>query len=236
MPFQKLNSYRNLPMPQTSLRKLDLIGIGLLAILALGAWELCHPFTTASLFPLLLVAYAAFRIIFELTWNRHNVPTIATGFWGRRKMAQIIRNSISSSRISAQAGTNQPFQIVDLGSGRGELSRYLARALPDCLVTGIELAKIPHAQATFIQRWLGPKNVRFLCQNFDDYTCGTADAVVMYLSGNLTQQVGKKLKREMKKGGLIISHTFPLGGDWQPAQILDFRTPFKERLYIYHCQ
>ncbi|MFA5040951.1 MAG: class I SAM-dependent methyltransferase [Bdellovibrionales bacterium] len=206
--------------------QLDLIGILLVAMLAWFAWSAAHPLTWYSLFPLLCFGYAGYRIVFELTFNRKNVPSLATGYKGRRKIAEILR------RDADQRG-KEVYTVVDLGSGRGELARRIAKNIPNAKVIGIELARIPFLQASFIQKWLGPKNVSYLCCDFWPYDCSNVDAVVFYLTPRLAEQVGEKLRRELKPRSIIISHTFPLSGSWSPVEVLTYRSPFKETIYVY---
>ena len=213
--------------PRISSRmQLNIIGVALLALLALSAWQITRCFTGWAIIPLSLIGYAAFRIVFELTLNRENVPTLATGFAVRAKMTKILKQE-------AENHAQKPYRIIDLGSGRGELSRHIARAIPHAQVLGIESARIPYWQSVVAQRWLGPRNLSYQCLDFWPFDCSETDAVVFYLSGNTAQRVGEKLHRELKSGSTVISHTFPLLGDWTPVEVLNFRSPFKETLYVY---
>lgn len=209
---------------------IDLIGGGLIVMLVAAAWRLAHPLTPLSVLPLAAVLIAAGRIFYELTWNRYKVPTVATGFTARRLMARALREA---ERETVDARNGRPFKIVDMGSGRGELTRFLARALPNSLVEGVEIAPLPHAQAVWMQRHFGPANLSYRCADFDSYDCVDADAVVMYLSGALTLHVGEKLARALRPGATVIAHTFPLGPAWPDGQEVIFHTPFKERIFIY---
>jgi SAM-dependent methyltransferase len=206
--------------------QLNLIGIGLLVLLALSAWDVTHPLSIYSLLPLILIGYAAFRIIFELTYNRANVPTLATSYAGRGKIAQIIKDA-------AEARPDKAFNVIDLGSGRGELAQRIARAIPKGQVLGIELNRIPYLQACFMQRLLRVRNLAFKQIDFWGYDCSNADGVVMFLNQRLATKAGEKLHKELKPGSIIISHTFPLLGTWTPTDTVEFRTPFKEVIYVY---
>ena len=211
--------------------QLNIIGIVLLIVLGVSAWHLVRPLTWASVLPLVLIGYAAFRIVFELTINRKNVPTLATGFAGRGKMTEILKQEAALHRVK---GTGRPYRIIDLGSGRGELTRHIARAIPEAQVIGIEQARIPFWQSALAQRWFGPANLSYQRLDFFPYDCSDVDAVVFYLSGNFAQRVGEKLHQELKQGSLVISHTFALLGAWTtPAEVLQFRSPFKETIYVY---
>ena len=206
--------------------QLDILSLFLLVLLILSALNIARTYSWYSIFPLVAIGYAIFRVVFEQTWNRHNVPTLATGFIGRRKMAEVLRQmGVTSS--------SRPYTIIDLGSGRGELSRFLARHIPGSHIIGIEIARWPHTQAVFMQRWFGPSNITYECGDFETYSCGQIDAVVMYLSGKVTRHVGEKLQRELRPGSIVIAHTFELGGTWVPTKVINFRTPFKEIIYVY---
>ena len=206
--------------------QLNVIGVGVVGLLGLGAWQSLRAPTWFSLIPLVFIGYAAFRVIFELTINRANVPTLATSYIGRGKIAEILKREASLRGDAA-------YSLIDLGSGRGELTRHLAKKIPKAQVTGIELARIPYWQSVWIQKCFGPKNLSYLCCDFFSYDCSQIDAVVFYLSMNFAQRVGEKLYRELKSGSMVISHTFSLLAPWQPAEIIHYRTPFKEVIYVY---
>ena len=219
----KTSSKKYLRFGQT---QLDILSVALLVLLGVSAWHVARPLTGASVVPLALIGYVMLRIVFELTLNRKNVPTLATGFAGRGKMTEILRQEVAQHQ-------GAPYTIIDLGSGRGELTRHIARALPQAQVIGIEQARIPFWQSRMMQRWFGPANLSYQGVDFFPFDCSKVDAVVFYLSGVFAQRVGEKLHRELKAGSLVISHTFPLLGAWTPTEVLHFRSPFKETIYVY---
>lgn len=206
--------------------QLNIIGVVLVLLLGLSAWHVARPFTWWALIPLGFIGYGMFRVVYELTFNRKNVPTLATSFAGRVKITEILKQE-------AATHTGKPYRIIDLGSGRGELTSRIARAIPNAQVLGIEMARIPFWQSVFVQRLLGPKNVSYKCLDFWPFDCSEIDAVVFYLSGNAAQRAGDKLYKELKPGSLVISHTFPILGAWTPVEVLNFRSPFKETIYVY---
>ncbi|MDD3371317.1 MAG: class I SAM-dependent methyltransferase [Alphaproteobacteria bacterium] len=220
MPF---SVRKILPSAQS---QLNILGGVTLALAAFAAWSLLQPLTWTSAVPLVFVGYAFLRIAYELTLNRENVPTLATTFAGRRKIANFLRED-------ASARGKDPYRVIDLGSGRGELTRVIAKRIPQAKVVGIEFARIPCAQAALVQRWLGPKNLSYECRDFWPFDCSDIDAAVFYLNPSMARRVGEKLHRELKPGSVVISHTFPLGDEWTPLKIMDYRSPFKERAYIY---
>jgi SAM-dependent methyltransferase len=206
--------------------QLSIAGMVILVILAAAAWAVARPLTWYSALPLLFIGYAAYSIAFELTFNRGNVPTLATTFVGRRKIAKILKQD-------AELRGKMPYNVIDLGSGRGELTRVIAKKIPSAQVIGIEMARIPCMLSAFVQRWLGPDNLSYKCCDFWSFDCAGIDAVVFYLTPSLAQRVGEKLYRELKPGSVVISHTFPLLGAWTPKEVMHFRSPFKETIYIY---
>lgn len=207
-------------------RILDFIGLFAVFLLAEAAWRLIHPLTFLSSVALLFVVYAAGRILFELTLNRNKVPSISTCFAGRRKIAALLKQD-------AHRRNRQDLTVFDLGSGYGFLANRIAHALPASHVKGFDIAPFPLACASFVQRVLGPSNLAFERADFFKTDCSDADAVVFYLTPSLAIRVGEKLDRELKPGSLVISHTFPVGGAWTPAETVRFFSPFKETLYVY---
>ena len=175
-----------------------------------------------------VLGYAALRIAYEMTFNRRSVPTIASAPAVRRQVAQLIAND-----YAARGGA---YRVVDLGSGRGELARAIAKAVPQAQVTGVELALVPHWRARLWQTLFGPANLNFQRANFFTYDCTNASAVVLFL-GKLTVPAGDKLLRELAPGSLVISNDFELGENWLTNGItletITLRTPFKTVLYIY---
>ena len=175
---------------------------------------------------LLVFSYAILRIVYEITWKRGSVPTLATGLLERRKISALLRQHAASS-------SSQPYRVVDLGSGRGELTRHIARSLPQASVTGIEFSPLAHRQAVFMQRLFGPQNIDYRQQDFFSFDCRPADAVVLFLTVTLTRQVGEKLWKELKPGALVICNEFPMQGDWPEPEAITFHTPFRVNFFVY---
>jgi hypothetical protein len=208
--------------------QLNAIGITLLALLGASAWGIAAQTTPGpgKIIALVFVAYAAFRVVFELTFNRANVPTLATSYKARKKIAEFLQ-------ADAALRTAIPYSVIDLGSGRGELTRRIARKIPRAHVLGIETARIPFWQAKLLQRLVGPANVGYKSFDFWLYDCTTASAVTLFLNQRLAQKVGEKLGKELAPGSIVISYTFPLLGAWTPIETVSLRTPFRETIYIY---
>ncbi len=218
LPIKKLLTFGK---PQ-----LTVICLLILAGAAHALWTLLQSLTWFSVFPLILWTYIFLRVAYEITLNRANAPTIATAFLGRRKIAEMLKEE------AARRG-NGPCTIVDLGSGRGELSRTLAKEIPTATVIGIESAYLPYAEAALIQRLFGPENLRYIRRSFFTYDCSTVDMVFIFLNQTTTAQVEDKLHKEVKQGTLVVSNTFPLSDKWTQVRILKYRSPFEEKIYLY---
>src|SRR5208282_5368283 len=78
------------------------------------------------------------------------VPTVAT-FPSARKI--IIENL--KKHLSEQSN-NANLTIIDLGSGSGQLTWHIARAMPYACVIGIEISFFPWVRSVVRQRLFGP--------------------------------------------------------------------------------
>src|ERR1700722_6057516 len=77
--------------------------------------------------------FISLRIGYELTLHRASAPVIASSYPARRRMARILKQDADARKVT-------PYTVVDLGSGCGELVRFIARAIPQANVVGIENA------------------------------------------------------------------------------------------------
>jgi hypothetical protein len=210
---------------QSGYWQLNALGLALLGLLALTGWWLkAQPFSIRTALPMAMVGYAAWRIFFELTINRANIPTLATSWTARKKIAVL---------IAEDAKDQKEYIVLDLGSGRGELTRRIACQVPHAHIIGIETAPVPYMQSQLVRALLGPANLSYQKVDFWTYDCTTANTVVLYLNLRLAKKAGEKLAQELKLGMQIISYNFPLQDEWVPAEIIEFRTPFKETIYVY---
>ena len=192
---------------------------------ACGAWHVAQQPGWLHKALACVLAYAALRIAYEMTVNRRSVPTIASAPAVRRQVAALVAED-----FERRGGA--PYEIVDLGSGRGELALAIAKGVPGARVTGIELALVPHWRAKLRQRLLGPGNLQFRRGDFFACDCHAANAAVLFL-GKLTVPAGIKLAKELAPGSLVISNDFELGPGWGVPETLVLRTPFRTVLYIY---
>ena len=157
---------------------------------------------------------------------RTGVPTIASFPPSRRKMIEVL------TKYSVGRDASNPYSIIDLGSGNGQLANKIARGLSHAKVTGIEISFVPWMISTLRQTIFGPKNLRFLRVDFWPYDCSKTDAVVVYLTGKIMERVSQKLRAELKSGAIIITNEIPLQGDWSPIDIIDTGL-LNMKIYVY---
>lgn len=162
----------------------------------------------------------------EFSTFRTGVPTLASFPPSRKKMIERL------TKIYEGAANKEDFNIIDLGSGNGQLASKIARALPKAKVTGIEISIVPWLISRLRQLVMGPRNVQFLRVNFWPYDCSKTDAVVCYLNGAVIGKVSEKLRKELKHGAYVLTNEIPLQADWKPIDIIE--TGFlKMKVYVY---
>lgn len=166
--------------------------------------------------------------IYELLINKKGVPNVTTVAPARRKIIETLKND-------AAANPGKPYVIMDLGSGRGTLTRAMAKAMPGSRITGVEIAPLRHARARIVQMLCDPRNLSY--QKTDFFTCdiAAADAIILYLRVNMMNAISRKLLNEARPGALIISNAFPLPEDhWPDRQTIRIKTLYPQKtLYIY---
>jgi len=178
-------------------------------------------------YPLILLLIFCLFLSCEYYAYKTGVPTIASFPSARRKIIEILQKD-----FAARAPAARSYTIVDLGSGGGQLSWHIARALPRAQVIGIEISWIPWLRSVLRQRLRGPSNLQYQRVDFWSYDCATADAVVTYLTENIIARVSKKLRRELKPGALVAANDVALRGDWQPIDSIP--TGFlKMQVFVY---
>ncbi len=213
------------PPPARNTLLLRGIGLAVLCFFGFTAFHLVRDGGMAGIILAVLFGFFALRASAALFF-KGGVPVLASGLFERRAMIRILKQAAKESGA-------RPFRVADLGSAGGALCRSIGRAIPEAEVTGVELCAGPHNWARQMQRLFGPKNVMFVRGDLLAHDCSGADAVVMFLSSGLTLRAGEKLARELKPGALVLANEFPLGGGWEPVEVIRLRTPFLAKLHVY---
>lgn len=192
--------------------------------LVMDLWN--RPHDPVNLVTMLAVIYFMNRTIYERVFNRTNIPTLETPAILIKDMTRMVKEDCAKK-------SQETYRVIDVGCGDGQITRSIARAVPQATVLGIEHGKLPYTQCLFFKKLFGIKNADYIRGDFFDYDYRNEDAVLMYLSVQISQKLGEKLFAELKPGALVISHDFELKGPWPVPQTAVRHTPFKSTLYIY---
>lgn len=176
-----------------------------------------------------------YTALYVLLWNAYfltvnkGIPNIRTAPAVRKKMAEIITEEMSSKG-------KETYTIIDMGAGNGDLTRFLARTLPHAKVIGIEIDKIAFWKCCFYKRFGQYKNLEYWNKNFHDADIRQADVITMFLLGTLMTSIRATLEQKLNEGTLVISNKFPIGGTWEPKNVIDIQTLYlhQKSLYVYN--
>lgn len=157
---------------------------------------------------------------------RTGVPTLASFPSARRTIIAMLRDALARGDLPRDA------TILDLGSGNGQLTWRIAKAFPEASVIGVELSFVPWLISVLRRRATGLKNLRYERADFWLYDCSQVDAVVTYLTENVIERVGEKLRRELKPGALVLANDTALRGDWKPVSERETGL-FSMKVYVY---
>ena len=103
----------------------------------------------------------------------------------------------------------QATRVIDIGSGLGDMSMYIAKQRPLCLSEGIEIAPLPFIISK-LRALLKRSAAQFKFGNYNDINFGDYDIVFAYLSPVAMMPLWQKAQLEMKSGSLLISLEFEI--------------------------
>ena len=214
-------------MKDAGYRRSDLLILAFFIIyVAFMVMELSANVTLEKGILLGILSFFMLQIFYEFTFKRAQVPTMATGFFEIKKIVQTLKKDYEEKNKT-------DYHIIDCGSGNGEMTRRLAKAMPHAQVLGIETATIAYHLSCFLKKLMGLHNLAYLRKDFFTHDCSSADAVVIFLNGRLTELLGEKLRKELKPGAMVICNEFELKGVWLPPEVITMHTPFEGRVFIY---
>ncbi len=156
------------------------------------------------------------------------VPNIRTAPAIRKEIIDRLKDEIKKNG-------KKSYKIIDFGCASGKFSRQLAKSLPEAQIIGLEFSKIAVKKANLLKKLQKIDNLTHIECDFMTYDLSQANAVLVYLTIFQMEEVGQKLKKELKSGALITSNRFQLGADWQPEEIIEVKTwyPHQKNLHIY---
>ncbi|MEX0935102.1 MAG: class I SAM-dependent methyltransferase [Candidatus Paceibacterota bacterium] len=164
-----------------------------------------------------LVVYAGEALI-----RGHSLPT------SKRATAELIR--------LIKIYTSKGGRIYDLGCAQGILSLRLKRACGDREVIGVDMSGVRIFFAR-LRALLFRRDAHFLREDIFNLDLSDADVIYTYLWYDLMPPLEKKLKRELKKGAVIITNTSHFS-EWEPVEIIktyhkESDLPDHDTLFVY---
>lgn len=121
-------------------------------------------------------------------------------------------------------------QVIDIGSGLGGLSLYLAQHHRDIKVAGIEIAPLPWLVSR-LRSVVAQAQVRFTLGDYQALNFADYDIIFAYLSPAAMPALWEKARQEMRPNTLLVSLEFAVP-DVEPMQRLPQKGQNRE-LYIY---
>ncbi len=116
---------------------------------------------------------------------------------------------IVRAKIAALIPPNQAFRMIDIGSGLGDLSMYIADAKKLSQVEGIEIAPMPWL-ISVLRAWFRKSSARFTLGDYHTLNFAQYDLVFAYLSPAAMPALWEKSQQEMQKGSLLVSYEFSI--------------------------
>jgi hypothetical protein len=142
--------------------------------------------------PLFLAAFLLLLVVFWSTF-RTQVPYYPSGPAVRALVADLLPPG--------------PARAIDIGSGFGGLALALARARPDAIVEGIELAPLPWL-ASRLRAALSAHPAGFTRGDYNGLDFAGYDLVYAYLSPAAMDALWRKAENEMRPGSMLASYEF----------------------------
>ncbi|ACT48170.1 class I SAM-dependent methyltransferase [Methylotenera mobilis] len=125
---------------------------------------------------------------------------------------------------------HQSMRIVDIGSGLGDMSMFIAEKRPDCLVDGTEIAPLPWLVSAVRSKFKGSR-VNFKLGDYHALDFADYDIVFAYLSPAAMPALWQKVQAQMRTGCLLVSYEFEIEGV-EPTKVIQL--PDHQRmLYVW---
>lgn len=123
-------------------------------------------------------------------------------------------------------------EFYELGSGFGDMTFAFSQKFKDVKIMSYEKAKIPYL---FQKIWIffkRPKNIFLNYKNFLNEDLSSGSLIFCYLYRSIMPHLAKKFEQELKKGSLVITHTFAIE-NWKAFKIIYVNDIYKTPIYIY---
>jgi hypothetical protein len=190
-------------------------------------WQAIH----AAFLPL---AAVALRFAVAPGWYLAAFVALLAVFWrtDTSRVPLFLSNAATAAEL-VRLLPRHPCRVVDLGCGHGGLLRRVARARPDCRLTGVEHAPLP---------WLWARVAAFATPNLalrlgDLWTSDLSgvDVLYVFLSPVPMPRLWQKAAAEMSAGALVVSNSFPVPGV-APDAVVAVADRRQTQLYCYRLR
>lgn len=128
---------------------------------------------------------------------------------------------------------DKPIRMIDIGSGLGDMSMYIAMVRPDSVIEGIEIAPLPWLISLIRSKFRGSTAV-FTMGDYRALDFASYDVIFAYLSPAAMQALWQKAEAEMRSGCLLVSYEFEIDGV-PPSQVLKSANQEK-LLYVWRIE
>lgn len=122
--------------------------------------------------------------------------------------------------------------IYELGSGWGTLAFALAKQYAHCNVIGYENSIVPCLFSKIYHQFQGLRNLKLVRKDFYTTSLNDADLVVCYLYTGAMVKLRTKFESELKKGAIVVSHTFAVPY-WKPVEEIVLDDIYHTKVYLY---
>ncbi len=102
-------------------------------------------------------------------------------------------------------------RLIDIGSGLGDMSMYMAKIRPDSRIQGIEIAPLPWF-ISYIRAKFRSSSATFKLGDYQALDFANYDVIFAYLSPAAMRMLWDKASQEMRPGSLLISLEFEIPG------------------------
>lgn len=120
--------------------------------------------------------------------------------------------------LMQQHSPQQPLRMIDIGSGLGDVSTYIAQQRTNDVVEGIEIAPLPWLISK-VRAWMKGSQASFRLGSYHALNFADYDVVFAYLSPAAMPQLWEKASQEMRVGTLLVSLEFDIP-NVMPMQII----------------
>jgi hypothetical protein len=165
-------------------------------------------------------------------WYLLGFAVLLAVYWSsfRTQVPLYLSSRKTADAVAALVPTGRLQRALDVGSGTASVLRRLAKARPDCVFEGIEVAPAPWLLSKLLAR--AQPNLRLRRGDFFSQSWRGFDVVYAFLSPVPMARVWEKAGRELPAGAILISNSFPVPGA-VPERTVEVGDTQGTVLYVY---